>query len=228
VTCLPLDLAWFSSIRKLADAVLVGWPALHVLINNAGAVLTRRSETVEGFETTLGVNHVGHFLLTTLLLDRIKNSAPARIINVSSRAHLRAVTGLDFGDLQSRRHYRGFLAYSRSKLANIYFTRELARRLEGTEVTANAVHPGLVATRFAQDRDTRWLGALMRLGTWFMLSPEQGADTVVYCASDPELSASGKYFVHRRESTPSRAAQDDDAARRLWEETERWIREGHP
>ncbi|MEE8346831.1 MAG: SDR family oxidoreductase, partial [Dehalococcoidia bacterium] len=155
VTLMPLDLASFTSIRALAETFLQRYEKLHLLINNAGLVLSERTETEQGFETTFGVNHLGHFLLTKLLLDRIKASAPARIVNVASGAHRRVGGGLDFDDLQSTNGYSAFRVYGRSKLANIYFTRELARRLQGTGVTVNALHPGVVATGFARDGDAK-------------------------------------------------------------------------
>lgn len=222
VDCLPLDLASFASIRRLAADFLERYERLDVLINNAGLILSERTETEDGFETTFGVNHLGHFLLTQLLLDRIKASAPARIINVSSRAHLRAKDGLDFDDLQLRKGYGGLQAYARAKLANIYFTRELARRLEGKGVTVNAVHPGGVATGFARDGDVRapfsWVFVLVRP---LLRSPEEGAQTSIYVASAPELDGvTGKYFKDSKESEPSLVAQDDDAAKRLWTASE--------
>ena len=160
---MALDLASFASIRAFAADFLGRYDRLDVLLNNAGLVLQQRSETAEGFESTFGVNHLGHFLLTDLLLDRVRATSPARIINVSSHAHKQARHGLDFDDLQSTRRYRGFAVYSKSKLANIYFTRELARRLAGSGVTVNALHPGFVASRFGRDGDTGRLGDVAML-----------------------------------------------------------------
>ncbi len=147
------DLADLDSVRRGAADLLERCDRIDVLVNNAGLILSERTETKDGFEATFGINHLGPFLLTTLLLDRIIASAPARIVNVSSTAHRSARRGLDFDDLQSTKRYTGMQAYGRSKLANILFTTELARRLEGTGVTANAVHPGTVATGFARDGD---------------------------------------------------------------------------
>ena len=222
-----LDLASFDSIRSMAGRVLDRHEQLHVLVNNAGLVLRHRSETAEGFETTFGVNHLGHFLLTDLLIERLEASAPSRVVNVSSEAHKMAMGGLDFADLQSERRYRGMQVYGQSKLANLYFTFELARRLEGTGVTANAVHPGMVATRFGRDGDTGRLGgraiALLRP---FMRSPAQGAATSIWAASAPELeSVTGRYFERCRPAKPSRTASDERAARRLWEVSERLVAE---
>ncbi len=225
VTLMPLDLASFPSIRALAADFLQRDHSLHVLINNAGLVLNERTETEEGFETTFGVNHLSHFLLTQLLLDRIKASAPARIVNVASDAHRFARSGLDFDDLQLTNGYGGWQAYARSKLANIYFTRELARRLEGSDVTVNAVHPGVVATGFARDGDTKGLFSwLMTLTRPFYRSPEKGARTSIFVASSAELDGvTGKYFANSKEARPTSIAQDDEAARRLWTASEELI-----
>jgi NAD(P)-dependent dehydrogenase (short-subunit alcohol dehydrogenase family) len=225
VETMELDLADLSSIRRFADDYLAGHERLDVLVNNAGLVQSSRTETVDGFETTFGVNHLGHFLLTQLLLDRVKASAPARIVVVSSHAHKGARKGLDFDDLQSEHGYSGFAVYSKSKLANIYFTRELARRLEGTGVTANALHPGYVASRFGRDGDTSSLWNVgMILGRPFAISSEKGARTSIYLASSPEVSdVNGDYFYRCKPSTPSAIALDDEAARRLWAVSEELI-----
>jgi NAD(P)-dependent dehydrogenase (short-subunit alcohol dehydrogenase family) len=230
----PLDLASFASIRSFADGVLAAHPAVHVLVHNAGVHLSDRRETAEGFEMTFGVNHLGPFLLTQLLLDRLRASSPARVVVVSSAAHRRAPGGLPFDDLQTERHrYRGFRVYGESKLANVLFTRELARRLtaEGAGVTANACHPGLVATRFGLDGDTHGLfNALsrpfvQRIG----LSPAQGAATQIWLASSPEVAdRTGRYFVNAKEARPSHAARDDEAARVLWEASEDLIASARP
>jgi NAD(P)-dependent dehydrogenase (short-subunit alcohol dehydrogenase family) len=194
---------------------------LDVLVNNAGLVMSRRTETADGFETTFGVNHLGHFHLTNLLLDRLRASAPSRVVVLASDAHKFAFGGLQFDDLQTHRHYRGFLVYSRSKLANVLFTRELARRMQGTGVTVNAVHPGYVDSRFGKDGDTR-LDSLMGLGArLFAISPEQGARTSIYLASSPDVEgATGLYWYKCTPAKMSKHARDDDAARRLWDESE--------
>lgn len=216
-----LDLASLADVRRFAAEYLAGHPRLDVLVCNAGLILTDRSETVDGFETTFGVNHLGHFLLTHLMLDRLKESAPARIVVLSSDAH-RMARGLDFDDLQSRRGYRGIMVYARSKLANALFVLELAERLRGTGVTVNAVHPGVVRSGFALDGDTRGLYPFfVNLAGRFMLTPEQGALTSIHCATAPELEAtSGMYFAKSRLRRPAQAALDRGAALRLWEVSE--------
>ena len=225
VGVLPLDLADQRSIRAFADQLLATTDRLDVLVNNAGVVMAQRTETVDGFETTFGVNHLGTFLLTDLLLDRIKASAPARIVNVSSHAHKQARTGLDFDDLQSERRYKPFDVYAKTKLANIYFTNVLAERLEGTGVTVNALHPGFVASRFGRDGDGGKLAEIaMVLGRPLAISPEKGARTSVWAASAPELAeTTGSYFYKCAPATTTRAAQDADAARRLWDVSEQLV-----
>jgi NAD(P)-dependent dehydrogenase (short-subunit alcohol dehydrogenase family) len=218
VECLTLDLASLASIERFAKEFLARFPRLDVLILNAGLVLDHRSETEDGFETTFGVNHLGHFYLTSLLRERLEASAPARILVVASDYHRAAPEGLDFDDLMHRRKFRGWKVYARSKLANIMFVRALARRLEGSKVTVNALHPGMVRSSFGGDGDLR---GLQRIG-WsllspFMISAEKGARTTVYLASSPEVEGkSGNYYVRCRATKPSRAARDDDAGERLW------------
>jgi NAD(P)-dependent dehydrogenase (short-subunit alcohol dehydrogenase family) len=213
-----LDLASFDSIRAFADRILESTPRIDVLVNNAGLILEHRAKTEEGFEATFGVNHLGHFLLTELLLPRIRESSPARIVVLASDAHYRAKSGLDWSDLMSDRRYRALDVYSKSKLANVMFARELARRLEGTGVTVNAVHPGVVATEFAGKDDAKGLvGWFFRLAAPLLRTPEQGADTVVYVASSPDFAGrTGRYFANRRDKAPSRPARDDAACQRLW------------
>jgi NAD(P)-dependent dehydrogenase (short-subunit alcohol dehydrogenase family) len=225
VDVMTLDLASFASVRAFAAAFMERYDRLDVLIENAGVVLGSRSVTEDGYETTFQVNHLGHFLLTELLLDRLIASAPARIVVVTSDAHKNARGGLDFDDLQSERRYRSFSVYSKSKLANILFTRELARRLDGTGVTVNCVHPGFVASRFGRDGDTGMLGSIaMPLLRPFALNPEQGARTSVYLASDPAVEGiTGAYWVKCAPVTPSDAALDDVAARRLWDVSEQLV-----
>lgn len=215
----PLDLASFASIRRFAREVAPRLGHLDVLVNNAGLVQLVPTVTEDGFETTFGVNHLGHFLLTTLLLDQLRASAPSRVVVVASHAHKSARGGLDFDDLQSARRYSGLGVYNRSKLANILFTRELARRLDASGVTANSLHPGFVASRLARDGDAGALGeAVMTLARPFAISPARGARTSVYLASSPAVAdVTGKYFARCREVRPARAARDDDAARRLWD-----------
>jgi len=222
VECMRLDLASLANVRRFADEFLATHPRLDVLINNAGLVLTNRSETEDGFESTFGVNHLGHFLLTNLLLPRLTDSAPARIVVLASDAHRGATGGLDFEDLHARRSYGGLKVYCRSKLANLLFTVELDNRLRGTGVTVNAVHPGVVASEFAGSDDTSGLLALMVKATrWAFLTPEKGARTSVHVASAPELEGvSGKYFMRSKVARSSRTAQDRGAALRLWEVSE--------
>ena len=218
VELMSLDLASLASIRSFADELLARRDRLDVLVNNAGLVSRNRTETQDGFETTFGVNHLGHFLLTSLLLDRLRASAPSRVVIVASHAHKQARRGLDFDDLQSERKYAPMAAYAKSKLANIYFARELARRLEGTGVTANSLHPGFVASRFGRDGDGGRLGDIvMALARPIAISPEKGARTSIWLASAPSLAgATGEYFYKCAPSTPSAVARDDEAARRLW------------
>jgi NAD(P)-dependent dehydrogenase (short-subunit alcohol dehydrogenase family) len=225
VDLVVFDLGSATSIQAGATAILERCSRIDVLVNNAGHFLSDRRETKDGYEATFGVNHLGPFLLTELLLDRIKESAPSRIVNVASTAHKGASKGLDFADLHSRRAYRGMQAYSKSKLANIYFTTELARRLEGTGVTVNCLHPGTVSTGFAQDGDYSGLFTLgIKVAKPFMLSAARGARTSVYLASSPEVAGvTGQYFVRCRARKPSRAARDHEAARRLWTVSEELV-----
>lgn len=228
VEVMALDLASTASIRAFAEAFLADHARLDVLVNNAGLILSERSETEDGFESTFGVNHLGHFLLTDLLLDRVKASAPARIVVVASEAHKFAMDGLKFDDLQCEGHFWSYRVYGRSKLANIYFARSLARRLEGTGVTVNAVHPGSVATRFARDGDTTFITALTtKVARPFSRTPEQGARTQVWAASAPELEGvTGEYLVSskRADKRLSRVARSDEAAERLWTVSEELLK----
>ena len=213
------DLSAQAAVRAAAETIRRRHPAIHVLVNNAGAVPRERQETVDGHEAQLAVNHLAPFLLTTLLLPSLRAGAPSRVITVSSTTHHGAV--IDFDDLESRRDYDSSEVYAVTKLMNILFTRELARRLEGTGVTANCVHPGAVATKLLADymRVPVVGGALAKT---FGVSPEQGADTVVYLAAAPEVArVSGGYFTNRRETRSSPASYDEATARRLWEESER-------
>ena len=220
------DFGSLDSTRKLAAAFQAKHNRLDVLVNNAGAIQMSRSETADGFETTFGVNHLGYFLLTSLLLDLLKASAPARIVNVASRAHLRT-PGMNFDDLNSRQKFSGMGAYAQSKFANVLFTYELARRLEGSGVTANALHPGVVRTGFGKNNAGLIrvaFQALQLIGRPWFLSPEQGAQTSIYLASSPEVEGvSGKYFADCREEPSSPASRDEEAQRRLWEMSEQMV-----
>jgi NAD(P)-dependent dehydrogenase (short-subunit alcohol dehydrogenase family) len=224
------DLADLASVRRGAADLLERCDRIDVLVNNAGLVLSRRTETKDGFESTFATNHLGPFLLTTLLLDRIVASAPSRIVNVSSTAHRSARRGLDFDDLQSTSHYAAMQAYARSKLANILFTTELARRLRGSGVTVNAVHPGTVATGFARDDDATGVLAFgVKVIKPFALTPEKGARTSIYLAASPDVAdVTGGYFVKRRQAQPSAAARDEAAAARLWAVSEQLVSEASP
>ena len=208
------DLSSQAEIRRLAAELSECYPAVHVLVNNAGVVNLRRSTTVDGIETVFAVNHLAYFLLTHLLLERLRGSAPARIVNVASDAHRFGTIDLD--DLGHARRYRAMRVYGSSKLANILFTYELARRLEGTRVTANCLHPGAVATRLGQNNG-RLATALTKLLRPFFRTPEQGAATAIYLASSPAVEGvSGRYFVDCKEARSSRASYDTDLALRLW------------
>ena len=213
------DLSRLAEMKRVAAEVAGAEPRIDVLINNAGALFGHRRLTEDGLEMTFAVNHMAYFVVTYGLRKRLLTSAPARVVNTSSNAHKRSL--LDFGDLQSSRRYAGFMVYSRSKLCNILFTRELARRLDGTGVTANCLHPGFVDTRFGE-RSGGLFSHLISVGKLAALSPEQGAETLVYLASSPEAaSASGQYFYKCRPAIPTMEAQDDAAARRLWSESAR-------
>ncbi len=212
------DLAVQAEVRRLAEEFMERYDRLDVLVNNAGLVQSTRTETRDGIETTLAVNHLAPFLLTNLLLDLLKKSAPSRIVTVSSEAQRWGT--MDFEDLQSRRNYKGMPVYGMTKLANIMFTCELAERLKGTGVTSTCVHPGAVNTRFGtSDRGPMTL--LFRMSKPFMRTPEQGADTLIYLASSWEVEGiSGKYYSDRKWIEPQEIALDPDARRKLWEASE--------
>ena len=214
-----VDLSVQDEIHHLASTVLEDYDRLDVLINNVAGWFPKYEESEDGIEMNLALNHLSYFLLTGLLFDRVMASSPARIINVSSDAH-RQVKGIRFDDIQFDTKYQAYPAYAQSKLANIMFTYELARRLEGTDVTANALHPGLVGTDLY--RRYGFLSPILK--SIFQIvgkSPEQGAETPVYLASSPELSdVNGKYFVDKKEKRSSEASYDREAAQRLWEISE--------
>ena len=225
VHVVSLDLADLGSVRKASDEVLSRWDRLDVLVNNAGGTWSERTVTAQGFEYTLGVNHLGPFYLTNLLLDRLRAGAPTRIVNVTSVGHHAAWHGMRFDDLQSEKGYKAMEAYTRSKLANLLFTRELAERLAGSGVTANAVHPGPVRSGFGMDGDLKgFMGFGMRLVRPFEISPRRGAKTSVYLATSPDVAAkTGLYWVHGKPGHMSRNARDEVAAARLWDESERLL-----
>jgi len=189
-----------------------------VLVNNAGAIFTERQVSVDGYEMTFALNHLGYFLLTHLLLDLMKASAPSRIVNVASGAHRRG--RIRFDDLQGKRKFSGWRAYCQSKLANIMFTYELANRLKDTQVTANALHPGFVATRFGHN-NTGVRAQLLRAFQVLAISSEKGAETVIYLSTSPEVEGvSGNYFVNKRKVRSSLQSYDTAMARALWQVSE--------
>jgi NAD(P)-dependent dehydrogenase (short-subunit alcohol dehydrogenase family) len=215
------DLSLVADTRRVGCEIAAAEPRIDVLINNAGLICARRQVTAEGYELTFATNHLAYFVLTHGLLPRLLASAPARIVNTASEVH--RGTKLDFSDLQSQHSYSGFGAYAKSKLANVLFTSELARRLSGSGVTANSLHPGVVASRFGLAREgqvgdsssARFLAA-------HGIFPEEGAETVVYLASSTDAAqVSGQYFNQCRTVTPSKEAQDRAVAGMLWKESER-------
>jgi len=213
------DLSKIDAVRRVGGEIASAEPRIDVLINNAGAMFYDRQVTLDGLERTFATNHMAYFLLTLALRPQLIAAAPARVINTASDAHRRAK--LDFEDLQCERNYRAFTAYGRSKLSNILFTRELARKLSGTGVTANCLHPGVVNTRFA-DGGHGALYQVFRIVKNFALTPEKGAETIIYLASSPDVAGvTGEYFKKCARATPTSEAQNDDSARRLWSETER-------
>lgn len=216
VRSIVADLSSQAEIRRLAERLKTEVSRIHVLINNAGAVFPKRTESSDGIEMTWALNHLGYFLLTNLLLDKLQASSPARVVNVSSDAH-RILKGLDWDDIEGKKRYRAFRAYSQSKLANILFSNELARRLEGTGVTSNALHPGFVRTRFFEEKGR--LGWVVKQIARFMaIMPEDGARTSIYLATSPEVeSVTGQYFEKSKPGKPSAASQKVDDAKRLWE-----------
>jgi len=222
VDLIVADLASLDEVRALAEEFKKRYEHLHVLINNAGGINYERTQTQDGFETTFGVNHLAHFLLTKLLLDVIKASAPSRIINVSSMAHRSGK--MDFSDLMFKKKYSAYKAYSASKLANVLFTYELARRLKGTSVTVNALHPGVVRTRFGKGSGSSGMKFAFALISPFLTSPQKGALTSIYLASSPEVEGvSGKYFSKSKPVDSNKISYDKDVAKQLWDISERFV-----
>ncbi len=222
VEFLVCDFSSQHQVRRLAETFCVRHASLHILVNNAGTVFAKRTLTEDGIEATFAVNHLSYFLLTHLLLDLLVKSAPARIVNVASTAHYRGT--MDFDDLMFERGYRLMRAYSRSKLANVLFTRELARRIKSSGVTVNALHPGAVATNI-------WSGAPRRLRPvlWIakrlMMTPAEGAKTILYLATSRDMEGTtGLYFEKNRPKEPSPLAREDAVGKRLWKESERLVR----
>ncbi|MBL8528074.1 MAG: SDR family oxidoreductase [Burkholderiales bacterium] len=216
------DLSRLAEMKRVASEIAEAEPRIDVLINNAGAMFNKRRVTEDRLERTFALNHMAYFVLTHGLRERLVASAQSRVINTASEAHRGA--RLDFDDLQSTRGYSGFKVYGRSKLCNILYTRELARRLAGTGVTANCLHPGFVGTRFGDE--SGGLGAwVIRLAKLLAISPEEGAKTIVHLAtSDDVAHDSGEYFHRCRIASPALEAQDDVAAERLWLESARLAR----
>jgi NAD(P)-dependent dehydrogenase (short-subunit alcohol dehydrogenase family) len=214
------DLSARSELHRLAQQLQERLPRLDVVVNNAGAMFWHRTVGADGIEKTLALNHFSYFVLTSLLLPLLRQSAPARIVNVASDAH-KGVT-INFDDIEFKERYSGWKAYQQSKLANILFTYELARRLEGTSVTANTLHPGFVRTNFLEvfkEAPAGWL--LTRIMPLFAISPEEGARTSIYLASAPEVEkVSGRYFVKQKAVESSTASRDRGAAERLWQLSE--------
>lgn len=207
------DLASLSSVRELAKKFKDSHDRLHVLVNNAGLIMGKRVLTADNLETTFEVNYLSHFLLTMLLLDHLKASAPSRIVNVTSDAHFNG--RMDFDDLQKEKNYSAMRSYAQSKLAQVLFTYELAKKLEGTGVTVNAVHPGVVRTRWGDEGGAIGIG--IRIGRPFMISPEKGAETPLYLASSPEVDGiTGKFWTKKEEKPSSKESMDENEARLLW------------
>lgn len=224
VDYLLADLSSLTQTRAVAAQFRERYDRLNVLINNVGAMFLEYGETDEGIERTFALNHLsGYFLLTMELLDMLKASAPARIVSVSSGAHTQG--SLDFDNLQMRGNYSAFAQYGNSKLMNILFTNELARRLEGTDVTANALHPGFVASNFGITNNPKWwVPPLIKFAHLFALSEDEGAETSIYIATSPEVEGvTGKYFEKCREKTPAAAALDAEGQRRLWEASDEML-----
>jgi NAD(P)-dependent dehydrogenase (short-subunit alcohol dehydrogenase family) len=208
------NLSRLAEMKRVAETIAGNEPRIDVLINNAGAVFATRQVTGEALEMTFATNHIAYFVVTNLLLARLKGTPGARIVCTASDAHRRAK--LNFDDLQSEKDYSGFGMYSRSKLMNILFTRELARRLAGTDVTANCLHPGFVATRFG-DASGGLSSVAFKAAKKFAMTPEEGAQTIIYLAGSAEVAGvTGKYFYKCKEATPTSEAQNDADARRLW------------
>ena len=220
VDLLLADLSVQAEIRRVAAEFNQRYSRLDVLVNNAGAIFTTRQESADGLELTFALNHLGYFLLTQELLPLLLASAPARIINVASGAHYSGQ--INFDDLQLRQGYAAFKAYAQSKLANVLFTNELARRLAGTGVTANSLHPGVVGTQFG--RNNRGLSLIIRLVRPFLRSEAKGAETSIHLATAPELATTtGQYFDDNQPKRASDLAYDEALARRLWEESEKLV-----
>ena len=217
VEMMELDLASMEAIRRFADQFKSKYSQLHILINNAGGWYKERKVSADGIELSLAANHLGPFLLTNLLLDLIKNSAPARIISVSSAAHKNVY--INFNDLEAKKEYKGFKVYSQSKLANILFTKKLAKMLEGTGVTANCLHPGVVNTSFFNQ-----LKILKALLGWILISPKKGAETSIYLATSDEVEhVTGEYFAKKKIAKTNSESRNMEIADKLWEISKKYV-----
>ena len=215
VDAFAADMTSQAEVRRLAATVLDAYPRLHVLVNNVGGFWAHRHPTADGLERTFALNHLAPFLLTNLLLDRLKASAPARVVTVSSGAQ--SMGRIDFDDLQGVLNYSGQRAYNQSKLANIMFTNELARRLDGAGVTATSVHPGVVRTNFGAEDQAWFFTIISRVVRPLLKTPAQGAQTPIYLASSPDMDGiSGQFFVNRKPKTANKVANDTDMTARLW------------
>jgi len=216
VDAFAADMTSQAEVRRLAVAVLAAYPRLDVLVNNVGGFWAHRHLTADGLERTFALNYLAPFLLTSLLLDRLTSSAPARVVTVSSGAQ--AMGRIAFDDLQGTRNYSGQRAYSQSKLASVMFTNELARRLAGTGVTANCLHPGVVRTNFGSEDQARFFAVISRVTLPLLKTPAQGAQTAIYLASSPDMDGiTGQFFANRKLKTANKAAYDTDLTARLWQ-----------
>jgi retinol dehydrogenase 14 len=216
------DLSSMNDVRRVAEEFKAKHPRLDVLINNAGGWFDKPQTTADGLEYTFAFNHLAYFLLTNLLLDALKQSAPSRIVNVSSEAQSNGK--INFDDLQSERKYSSFSAYSQSKLANVMFTYALARRLEGSGVSVNALHPGFVNTGFG-DNSSGFVRLVFPLIKRFAITPEQGADTMIYLASSPDVEGvTGRYFDKRKPKASSAISNDRDAQEKLWDASAKLVK----
>ena len=221
VEAMPADLSSMQAVRDLARRFLDRYDHLDVLLNNAGAIYTTRTLSVDGIELTWALDHLSYFLLTNLLLGALKAASAARVVNVSSAVHQMTRNGISFDDVQGEHGYSAMNAYSQAKLANVMFTYALARRLQGTAVTTNALHPGVVSTGFGQN-NTGFLGALWRFLGHFTSTPEKGAQTSIYLASSADVvGVTGKYFDNKKAVRSSSSSHDEAAQERLWQMSEK-------
>ncbi|MBN1209749.1 MAG: SDR family oxidoreductase [Myxococcaceae bacterium] len=221
------DMSSMADVRRVAREYAASHSRLDVLLNNAGAFFGKRLVTKDGYEMTFALNHLGYYTLTRDLMDLLKRSAPSRVVNVTSGAQ--AMGRLNFDDLMEEKSFGGQRAYNNSKLANVLFTFELARKLQGAGVSANCVHPGIVATNFGKENPTGFMKFLITMAGPFMLTPEQGADTLIWLSSSPEVEGvTAKYFARRKERRVNRQALDAAACARLWEKSEQLVNKVAP